>query len=334
MAAPNPFELVYYIGVLIMSFMFGITIGSFLNVCIIRLPLGESLIKRNSHCMTCGTEIKHRDLIPVFSWLFLKGKCRSCGEKISPRYAIVESLTGILFVGVFIKYDVINDGLLYSALICLFIAGLIVLAFQDLDTSEMCVSVLLYTAFIALIGRIACVLLPSAFRGNNLTLIDGLIGSVAVSIPLLIIGFVITPLCYILFISDDHKKARKIKKRLKHEKLSSKDSEKLQKALEKHLQAIKETGPMFGFGMGDIVLIAIAGLMLGWKAAITSIFFAILIGAVAALILKHKNKKSGNEDIISFPFGPYIVIGIILSIFFGTELFDLYFNYITIPPIV
>ena len=66
-----------------MIFLLGICIGSFLNVVIIRLPRGESLIKRSSHCMTCGTRIRPIDMIPVFSWLFLRGKCHSCGEKIS-----------------------------------------------------------------------------------------------------------------------------------------------------------------------------------------------------------------------------------------------------------
>ena len=78
-------------------FLFGICIGSFLNVCIYRLPKGESLITNNSHCMTCGTPIKRYDLIPVFSWLILRGRCRACGAKITPRYMIIELMTGIVF---------------------------------------------------------------------------------------------------------------------------------------------------------------------------------------------------------------------------------------------
>ena len=72
----------FYIMFYLIVFLFGICIGSFLNVVIIRIPRGESLIKRSSHCMTCGTKIRIIDLIPVFSWLFLRGKCHSCGEKI------------------------------------------------------------------------------------------------------------------------------------------------------------------------------------------------------------------------------------------------------------
>jgi leader peptidase (prepilin peptidase)/N-methyltransferase len=80
-----PFKIMFYTIV----FLFGICIGSFLNVVILRLPKGESLIKRSSHCMTCGAKIRPIDLIPVFSWLMLRGKCHSCGEKISPRYPVV-----------------------------------------------------------------------------------------------------------------------------------------------------------------------------------------------------------------------------------------------------
>ena len=113
----EPYLMGYYIFIYVMIFLFGITIGSFLNVCIFRLPAGESLIKKNSHCMTCGTPIKWYDLIPVFSWLFLRGKCRACGSKISGRYILVESLTGILFVLTVMRFDVIVQGFLYPALV-------------------------------------------------------------------------------------------------------------------------------------------------------------------------------------------------------------------------
>ncbi|MBR1561763.1 MAG: prepilin peptidase, partial [Ruminococcus sp.] len=79
---------VYSLVIYVFVFIFGACIGSFLNVCIYRLPLNESLIKRNSHCMTCGTEIRKRDLIPIISWCCLKGKCHACGAKISPRYTV------------------------------------------------------------------------------------------------------------------------------------------------------------------------------------------------------------------------------------------------------
>ncbi len=324
----------YYIGIYVMVFLFGITIGSFLNVCIFRLPAGESLIKKNSHCMTCGTPIKWYDLIPVFSWLILRGKCRACSSKISGRYILVESLTGILFVLTFMQYDVIVDGLAYPALTCLFIAGLIVIGFEDYDTQEMSVSVLVYLVIIAAASRILTVVLPTAVRGcDDITIADGLIGMVCVSVPFLIFGFVLTPLIYRFFISEDCKSARKIKSRLKKMPENDKEREKLTKALERHLAAIKETGPVYGFGMGDVVLMAAGGLMLGWKATVVAAFIAILLGAVYALALKLKANRSGSEAVRAFAFGPFLTVGLALSSFFGAKLMDMYIQFLTVPQI-
>ena len=79
-------------------FLFGIVIGSFLNVCISRIPEGESIISPASHCPRCQTPIKPHDNIPVLSWILLRGKCRNCHLPISPMYPIVEFLTGLFFV--------------------------------------------------------------------------------------------------------------------------------------------------------------------------------------------------------------------------------------------
>ena len=323
----------YYIGIYIMVFLFGITIGSFLNVCIYRLPVGESLTKKNSHCMTCGTPIKWYDLVPVFSWLFLRGKCRACGSKISGRYILVESLTGILFVLTFLRFDVIVDGLIYPALLCLFIAGLIVIGFEDYDTQQMTVGVLLYLAVVAAVTRILTTLLPTKVRGCDVTVTDGLIGMFAVSVPFLIFGFVITPLIYSLIISEDCKAARKIKKRLKKMSENDKERAKLQKTLDKHLSEIEKTGPVYGFGMGDVILMAAGGLMLGWKAAVVAAFAAIVLGALYALILKIRSAHSDGEAVKAFAFGPFLTAGLAFASFFGTKLVDMYISFLTVPAI-
>lgn len=327
------FEILMSAGSYIMAFLFGITIGSFLNVAILRLPAGESLTKKNSHCMTCGAEILHRDLIPLFSWLILGGKCRACKAPISPRYSIVEALTGILFVLVFVKYDLMYDGFFYPACLCLFIAGLIVLAFQDFDTQEMCVSVLIYTALIAFIARVFSVLAPTQFRANEITIIEGLIGMICVSVPMLLIGFVITPLCYKAF-GEEPKKVRSLKKRLKTEKLSTKEEAKIKASLEETLNTIKENGPVYGFGMGDVIMMAAGGLMLGWKACVVAVFIAIILGAVTAVIIKLVNKSKGIETESAFAFGPFLAIGLAFSVYLGTEVFDLYINALTVPTVM
>ena len=87
-------ELIPYIVI----FIFGITIGSFLNVCIYRMPLHESIVTAPSHCMTCGSRLHWYDMVPVFSWLILGGKCRNCKTKISAQYPVIEALNGALYV--------------------------------------------------------------------------------------------------------------------------------------------------------------------------------------------------------------------------------------------
>lgn len=325
--------IAYYIGIYIMVFLFGITIGSFLNVCIYRLPAGESLTKKNSHCMTCGTPIKWYDLIPVFSWLFLRGKCRACGSKISGRYILVESLTGIIFTLTFMRFDVIQTGIIYPALLCLFLAGVIVIGFEDYDTQEMTVSVLVYLVLIATAARVLTTLLPDTVRGCNDTVVDCFIGLFSVSVPFLIFGFVLTPLIYSFVISDDHKSARNIKKRLKKMNPNSAEAKKLQKTLNKHLEAIKETGTVYGFGMGDVILMAAGGLMFGWKAAVVAAFIAIVLGAIYSFVLKSKAAKEDKESEKSFAFGPFLAVGLGLASFFGTQLMDWYINFLTVPEI-
>lgn len=322
-----------YVGVYIMVFLFGITIGSFLNVCILRLPRGESLIKRNSHCMTCGAEIKRYDLIPLFSWLILGGKCRSCKAPISPRYSVVEALTGILFTLVFVQHDFIYDGMTYSAMLCLFIAGIIVIGFEDFDTQEMSVCVLVYLGIISFATAVLSVLFPTVFRGNDILIVDRLIGMFAVSVPLLLIGFIITPLVYIFFINDDHKSIRRLKRRLKNKGLSAKERDRVTAALNEKLAAVKERGPVFGFGMGDVIFMAAGGLMLGWKAVIVAAFIAIVLGALYAMILKIISAKKGTEDANAFAFGPFLAIGLAAAVFFGTDIFELYMNAFTVPEI-
>jgi len=79
-------------------FVLGLALGSFLNVCIYRLPRGLSVVKPRSACPHCREPIAFYDNVPVLSWLILRGRCRKCRSVISPRYVLIELLTGILFV--------------------------------------------------------------------------------------------------------------------------------------------------------------------------------------------------------------------------------------------
>lgn len=110
-------------------FIFGAVIGSFLNVCIARIPKQQSIISPPSHCPLCETPIRSYDNIPLISYLFLRGRCRSCGGAISPRYFIVELLMASLAVILFYRFGFDPAFFIYL----IFVAGMIVIAFIDLD---------------------------------------------------------------------------------------------------------------------------------------------------------------------------------------------------------
>lgn len=114
---------------MIFIFILGLLWGSFLNVCIYRLPLNQSVSYPNSQCTTCKHTLNIVDLIPLVSWLFLKGKCRYCNEQISKRYIVVELLTGILFIGVYL----ILGWDLELVRACSLISFLIVITYIDYD---------------------------------------------------------------------------------------------------------------------------------------------------------------------------------------------------------
>ena len=109
--------------------LLGAVFGSFLNVVIHRVPLGESLVSPGSHCPSCGAAVRARDNVPVLSWLLLRGRCRDCGAPISPRYPIVEAITAAAFAGVVLARGFDDDLWLELP----FVACLIALAGIDLD---------------------------------------------------------------------------------------------------------------------------------------------------------------------------------------------------------
>ncbi len=102
-------------------FLFGIVIGSFLNVCITRIPEEQSIVSPASRCPRCKTPIKPYDNVPVFGWLWLRGKCRTCGLPISPMYPLVELATGLLFVGCYLEFGITQATVKWLFFICLII---------------------------------------------------------------------------------------------------------------------------------------------------------------------------------------------------------------------
>ena len=131
-------------------FIYGIVIGSFLNVCIYRLPLQENIVTTRSHCMKCGYQLRWYDLVPLFSYLFLGGKCRKCKEKISVQYPVIEALNGVFYVLIVAECGVTLESLLY----CLLFSALIVLSVIDFRTYEIPVGI---NWFIAALGVVRVV---------------------------------------------------------------------------------------------------------------------------------------------------------------------------------
>ncbi len=119
--------LSYQIGIIF--FLFGLCIGSFINVCIYRLPESKSIVYPGSSCPKCGYEIKFYDNIPILSYLWLRGRCRQCSVPISPRYPIVELICGLFAVCAFLRFGLTIETAVYYA----FIVSLIVITYIDID---------------------------------------------------------------------------------------------------------------------------------------------------------------------------------------------------------
>jgi len=113
----------------IFVFIFGLCIGSFLNVCIYRLPESKSIVHPRSMCPNCGALIRWYDNIPILSYIALRGKCRHCSVSIPLRYPVVELISGVFALGVYLKYGIRFEALIYYA----FIATLLVITFIDID---------------------------------------------------------------------------------------------------------------------------------------------------------------------------------------------------------
>ncbi|MCM8711507.1 prepilin peptidase [Clostridium sp. SYSU_GA19001] len=160
-------------------FILSLCLGSFLNVCIYRIPKGESIINPPSRCGNCKTRLKALDLIPVFSFLFLKGKCRYCKEKISLRYPFIELITGVLITAVYIEYGLNITFIKYSVLILF----LIVIGMIDFDTTD----VYFKTTLSGIITGIAF-LLYIYFSGQSITayILGAVLGGGVISLIILI----------------------------------------------------------------------------------------------------------------------------------------------------
>lgn len=160
----------------IFMFCFGTILGSFFSLCVERVPKGERVLSSNSHCTNCHSQLKHYDLIPLLSFIKLKGKCRYCNEKIDIQHIIIEILTGVIFV-ILLKY--FNLSLDFIKYIVLF-SILIISAFIDYNTQYVFFSV----SIIGIINGVLFLILDILNGEKILSII------LSILIPLLIIGII------------------------------------------------------------------------------------------------------------------------------------------------
>jgi leader peptidase (prepilin peptidase) / N-methyltransferase len=125
----------------------GLVIGSFLNVCIYRIQREESVAFPPSHCTSCGYNLKAVDLIPVISYIFLRGKCRNCTEKISMRYPIVELINGLMYLVLFLKFE-LSYTFVFSAI---FFSILLVISLIDLESKEVYLSTIIFGLIVVIL---------------------------------------------------------------------------------------------------------------------------------------------------------------------------------------
>ena len=174
-------DLYFQIYVYFVAFVFGSVMGSFLNCYAYRICHNMSIVKGRSKCGSCGHVLGPRDLVPIFSYLFSKGKCRYCGTKLSIKYPLTELTSGIIYVLVVYKYGLSLKTIEFIILVSL----MLVISFTDLE------DYLIPDRFIiaGIINRLIFILI----NGNIKTdLINSMIGGLCISLPVLLISIVMT----------------------------------------------------------------------------------------------------------------------------------------------
>ena len=267
----------------IVVFLYGIVIGSFLNVLIYRIPKKENIVTTRSHCMNCGYQLRWYDLVPLFSYLALGGRCRKCKAHISVQYPVIEALNGVLYLLVFWKYGMSVDSLVY----CLLFSTLLALSVIDFRTYEIPVG---FNLFILALG-----LIHGAFHYTKW--LDFLIGFLCVSVFLLILyyatggrGSFASGIFDVLCVSTPLLMVGVITKG--------------------------------AFGGGDVKLMAVCGLLLGWKLIIFAFLLGCIIGSVIHLI---RMKVSGEGHVLAM--GPYLSAGVAIAVLWGNEFLQWYLHF-------
>ena len=278
------------------SFWLGACIASFLNVVIWRVPRGESIVSPPSHCPKCGSSIKWWQNVPIVSWLALRGKCANCRAPISPRYILVELLGGLLFLAAFFKCcPVPSSGPVYwtSMAVSLLVAWIwisLMIAGSFIDFDHQ-----LLPDFVTVGGMVLGVVW-AIFKGVWSVATFGWSYKAAAWMPVissvsgLVLGFGL--LWLVRWLGT---------KAFKREAM----------------------------GMGDVFLMGAVGALFGPIAVIVTLIVSSVLGSLVGIALIALSKtKLGKFTAI--PFGPYICMGCLASMFFGPQLVNLYLNLLSL----
>ncbi len=250
--------------VVVVALILGLIIGSFLNVCIYRIPREKSVVSPPSACPSCGSQIKPWDNIPVVSYLILAGKCRNCGQKISLRYPTVELLNGLLYMAVILQFGIGWHLPLLFALV----SAMVVITFIDLDFQIIPDAITIPGMIIGLAA--SHFLLPDPFAKYSL------LGFTSSLIGLLAGGASF------------------------------------------YLIAVLSKG---GMGGGDVKMMAMVGSFMGWKGVLLTTLIGSLTGSlvgIGLMIFKGKGRKA------KIPFGPFLALGALITLFLGRVILDWY----------
>lgn len=237
------------------SILLGLLIGSFLNVCIYRIPRHEEIVYTPSHCMACGHTLRWYELFPVFSYLTLGGKCKNCKIHISKQYPIIELINGLAYGFLYMYYGLSIDTVLMMALFSV----LLVVFMIDYKTLTIPNGLVIFIGVLGVVNTFY-------HRDEWITYV---IGFFAASLVLLLI-------------------------------------------------AIITKGKMGG---GDIKLMAVAGLVIGWQNILLALFIGSIFGAIIGLTLIALKVMDRKEMI---PFGPYLCVGIMISALYGAQIIEWY----------
>ena len=277
-------------------FLVGLALGSFLNVCISRIPRDRSIVTPRSHCPACGTSVRWHDNIPLLSWTLLRGRCRDCRARISPRYPVVELLTAVLFAA---SYAWVGPTWL-TVKFCIFSFLLVGLLFMDAE-SGLLPREFTYPGIV--LGLTFSWIAPTDSSGTQF-----LLHAYGVRLPTVLVTLLDSVLGALLgagffFLASG-----------------------LYFLLRKRQ----------GMGTGDFALIAMSGAFLGLKLTLLVIFLSPLLGTIYALIrmLRHSLEAGGEKASIGemlqsweIPFGVFISVSSLVAAFFGETLWRWYLSF-------